>query len=382
MALWRCVVHVALVACFSGWRLCSDSVSLPSSIDGNDSVSLPASNDVSMPPSDDVSLPPIAAESDEGDELDPDVALACDSDDCSACDNSTLNGCAVHELNASGLDGDPDFIDAEEEHMQFMMLWRAGFNVSPSMSGASSSSSSSTGLSVPLPSQVASLSGIHDLVEFYSVPRLAPVARERGLLALLSLDVMTGWDFTYEHCRTCSLELLDRLEVWFLSVSPPCTMFSILQRMFNFRRWSESVLRDRLQEAELLLEHGMQACELQYRRGRFFFFEHPERSSAWDMQVPTRLAHLPGVSVVVLDMCMFGLKTKVHGVPMRKRTKIMTNCPELAAALQGHLCDGHNGACHQIIQGVEGGVARSVWAQRYPPAFVELVVSVLVRLRM
>ena len=80
---------------------------------------------------------------------------------------------------------------------------------------------------------------------------------------------------------------------------------------------------------------------------------------------------LPGVETVVFDQCMLGLKSKVSGLPMRKRTRIMSNSRELIKLLQGKCCDGSH--VHQAIQGSEGGVKRSVWAQKYPPGLVQII---------
>ena len=56
---------------------------------------------------------------------------------------------------------------------------------------------------------------------------------------------------------------------------------------------------------------------------------------------------------------------------MQKRTKVLTNCPEIFAALNGKVCD--NTHQHQQIQGSENGVKRSQWAQVYPDAMVKAI---------
>ena len=66
---------------------------------------------------------------------------------------------------------------------------------------------------------------------------------------------------------------------------------------------------------------------------------------------------------------MVGLVSKSNRIPMRKRTRIMTNSQQLADQFRGTLCDG--GHRHQVIQGYEGGMKRSVWAQHYPPLMVQ-----------
>jgi hypothetical protein len=58
---------------------------------------------------------------------------------------------------------------------------------------------------------------------------------------------------------------------------------------------------------------------------------------------------------------------------MRKRTKIATNCRALAARFAMSCCRCDRSHIHQTIQGSEGGVRRSVWAQMYPPGMVDLL---------
>lgn len=120
------------------------------------------------------------------------------------------------------------------------------------------------------------------------------------------------------------------------------------------------------------LEHSMRAARRQITERRYFAFEHPAGASSWPQQCVEDVAGLPGVEAVTFDQCMLGLTSKVHGIPMRKRTTILTNSPCLAAQLRGHFCDQSHD--HQVIQGVEGGVQRSVWAQKYPLGLVSRLV--------
>ena len=72
-----------------------------------------------------------------------------------------------------------------------------------------------------------------------------------------------------------------------------------------------------------------------------------------------------------VDQCMLGL-TSMSGIPMRKRTKLMTNCHVLASRFRTvGLCDRSHK--HQVIQGAEGGVRRSVWSQQYPRLMCQLL---------
>ena len=43
--------------------------------------------------------------------------------------------------------------------------------------------------------------------------------------------------------------------------------------------------------------------------------------------------------------------------------------------LRGCFCKNNHGCEHQLIQGAEGGIPRSVWAQRYPRGFIDAIVQ-------
>ena len=102
-------------------------------------------------------------------------------------------------------------------------------------------------------------------------------------------------------------------------------------------------------------------------------FEHPAGATSWSQDCVDSVRKLPGVFTVVFDQCMLGLVSKVNRIPMRKRTRIMTNSYMLASHLKGRLCDKSHE--HQQIQGTEGGMKRSVWAQLYPPGLVHCLVQ-------
>ena len=221
--------------------------------------------------------------------------------------------------------------------------------------------------SVPTPAEVLQLRGEHLFAEYWSPPRCVPVALRLGMRCSLSLDIVTGWDFTVPSLRAISLQILNQLSVLFLMVCPPCTIFSDLMRLWNFKRMTLEDINMKWEEGMLHLAHSMQCCFQQWQAMRYFAFEHPERATSWQQQEVLRIQRLPGVECIVVDMCQFGLVSPVGNLPMRKRTRIMTNSPILVGLLQGKRCQGTHQ--HQLVMGSEGGVRLSTWAQVYPDAF-------------
>ncbi len=224
---------------------------------------------------------------------------------------------------------------------------------------------------VPSPAAAKHLVSRQNIAEFYSPPRVVPAGKDLGMRGVLSCDILTHWDFRVPDIQMLSLNLLTFLQITFLMLCPPCTIFSELMRLWNIKKMARDVFASKWAEGMVYLTHSMDAAWRQFAEGRFFAFEHPARASSWRQRCVMDVAALPGVHTVTFDQCMLGLTSKVSKKPMRKRTKIMTNSLHLVSMLQGKMCDKCH--CHQMIHGTEGGMRRSTWAQIYPPPMVELL---------
>ncbi len=166
-----------------------------------------------------------------------------------------------------------------------------------------------------------------DIAEVFSVPRVSVAARAAGLRATISLDVLTGDDLSTFAGRRRAVHLVEARRPLLLILSPPCTMFSILNRNCNERKALEQAPGEhsrRLAEAEGFVDFSMHLAKEQWRHGRFFVFEHPASASSW--QLPSLGAALaaPGVVRFTFDQCRFGLVSP-GGAPLKKGTAFLTN---------------------------------------------------------
>lgn len=291
-----------------------------------------------------VSLPPVLDGSTDDDDMGVDIE-GMDMDESAEPGTCDLNA----------FDEDPDYVDIVAEGGDLLNL---------SIDEGSTSS-------VPTPAVARLLSSVQDFAEFYSPPRVLPAARSVGLSGALSLDIVNGWNFDLAPVRDASFTVLPLIT--FLMLSPPCTIFSCLQALWNFKKMSHDVLAARWSQGMAHLEHSMACARAQTLGGRFFCFEHPAGASSWQQSCVKEIESMPGVFKITIDQCMLGLRSKVAGIPMRKRTSLLTNSRFVVAAFSGCRCDcSHE---HQVIQGAEGGVRRSVWAQRYPDGFIRKLVQ-------
>ncbi len=220
---------------------------------------------------------------------------------------------------------------------------------------------------------------LHDFMEFYSPPRIAPECIVLGLLELFSFDVTTsGHDFLTFCARAMGLRLLAHYQPLMIMLSPPCTMFSVLTWLWNLKKMTESQYQARMKEARCHIEYSMQLAMMQYNASRYFAFEQPGQASSWDLECVKRVAALPGVVKVPFDMCMFGKTTPFNKQPIKKRTIIMTNSALLAKSLEGHRCDGNH--LHIACHGAEHGVKLCEWCQVYPLKLCEKIAFVVASL--
>ena len=224
---------------------------------------------------------------------------------------------------------------------------------------------------VPSPQELKGLKAQKQVaVEIYSPPRVLPMVKNVEPCCL-SLDILTGWDFRDPVSRALSLDALDRFDVDMAVCSPPCTMFSALQRLFrNFEKMPPRVFQKKMTEAVMFVDHSMDICLRQIQRGKKFAFEHPASASSWRLPSVAALSQRPDVAKTSFDQCMLDLKAP-SGKLFKKRTIVMSNSSWLMNRLKPYqCCKDHE---HQEIIGQEKGKSRSWWAQHYPEPFCAIL---------
>ena len=135
---------------------------------------------------------------------------------------------------------------------------------------------------------------------------------------------MTGkkWDLLDTVDQRRAWTLFHKTKPALLIASPPCTVFSILQRM-NSQPGEEGYKR-----AVAMVELAVDMCIAQHKAGRLFVFEHPATASSWKLQCLQHLSKMENMYEVDFDMCRFGMKvmtnTGEEGLA-KKTTKVYTN---------------------------------------------------------
>ena len=208
-----------------------------------------------------------------------------------------------------------------------------------------------------------------DVTEVFSPPRVASAAAELGLIPGSSLDLKTGWDFSKQQDRRRAIDLIKTQKPFMIIGSRPCTTFSVLQGLNQYKNgaeWNESFQR-RKQEAIRHVEFCAALYRLQSASGRYWLHEHPNGASSWNLKTIAQLLRLPGVTRVRADQCAYGLTASVRGEsrPAMKPTGFLTNSWCVARELTKR-CPGN----HKHFSLMEG---RAKLAEQYPKKLCQAI---------
>ena len=221
---------------------------------------------------------------------------------------------------------------------------------------------------VPVPQSLDPENGVWGdaFMEVHSPHRVSIAVRKKGMTANVALDLLTGCDLATFHGRRECIDKVLKHRPLVLMVSPPCTMFSEMQRLFNLKKMDPQTLAEGWAEAFLHLDFSMWLCMWQRSHGRYYIHEHPYKASSWKRQSVEEEASQPGAEKTSWDQCQTGLVTPDEArVPIKKRTTLLGNLPAVSHLFSGLQC---NGSCphHQHIEGSINGISLSYWCQLYP----------------
>ena len=221
-------------------------------------------------------------------------------------------------------------------------------------------------------------SGCH-VAEVYSPVRVAGVASDFGLepgwsLDLTEVDPDDGepYDFSVPEKRKKAKKMVDHDKPFCLILSPMCGSFSSLQN-FNYSNMETDDVRRKIAEALVHIKFSVELCISQHLAGRLFIFEHPVGASSWCSEALTVLGKLEGVMQANFDFCVMDMKVgdkpnadQKH-VPVKKRTKVMTNSTALHSLLVHAQCQGR----HAVHADLGNGLASE--CQVYPDKFCRII---------
>ena len=201
------------------------------------------------------------------------------------------------------------------------------------------------------------------MLEMFSPPRMVPIFCSFGGSGL-SLDLKTGWDASTWDDRSKLLRWHSDEKPDVIIGCPPCTMYSQLQHT-NKRKMGQDKFDQKLKAAHVLIDFQMSVFKSQVETGHGFIFEHPAGASSWSRPSVRSVAQLPGVLIVNIDQCRYGL-TDLEGNLLKKPTRLMFNLGSCAREFSDKRCNCTQP--HGQCQGQQRGRSVATHAQVYPPA--------------
>eukprot|EP00971_Amphidinium_carterae_P242037 4805384-Amphidinium_carterae.1 len=223
-----------------------------------------------------------------------------------------------------------------------------------------------------------------DVMEVFSPERVNPYCRALGLLATTSIDMLSRGgeiDLSTPTGRAFALQKQRQLKPMLLVLSPPCTMFSALNRI-NKARVPDEVWQQRLRAGKELLQFAVFMAREQAVTERFFILEHPAGASSWKLDEVQSLKQDTGAEMIVFDQCRFNLRSPPAdgSRPIQKRTCFLSNATEqVTNEFSQKFC---NCSCkHRRIEGRVAGVQLSSYCALYPPELCRAIARVAMNLK-
>ena len=124
-----------------------------------------------------------------------------------------------------------------------------------------------------------------DIVELFSPPRMVSRCARFGLRGSLSMDILTGYDFSRAEDRHRARWDIARRRPRFVMTCPPCTFYSTLQVLWNKKKVPRLVWLQRERYADVLLTFALEICQDQIDTGDLYGFEHPRFATSWQKPV-------------------------------------------------------------------------------------------------
>eukprot|EP00435_Cladocopium_sp_Y103_P070140 s53_g34.t1 len=220
-----------------------------------------------------------------------------------------------------------------------------------------------------------------DVIEVFSPKRLNHLVERFGLRKGAAIDLeevkpdgSDYWDLDRQEDFEQLLDLIAVEQPWLLTSSPPCTTFSPLRRLSNFKRPKEVVEAEET-VGKVRLRRSIECCKLQDSLGGYYLHEHPRDASSWDEPEVDEVVNLPNTYLVQSPMCRFNMMAQDDEGQwghVRKETLWLTNSEEIARELQG--------VCNNYVPGQEPhrhvhliGASRAKAAQVYPKELCEAI---------
>ena len=215
------------------------------------------------------------------------------------------------------------------------------------------------------------------VVEVFSPPRFAPVAKSRGFSAK-SIDLTLGVDLSIAENRRKLKQELKESPPDLLVLCPPCTHEGGWFHLNATKMDALECLRLRAR-SRMFVRFCCELYRQQVALGGRAVFEHPKPSQIWKYPEVASLCRKH--HVVSLHMCAYGMKLPSSENFIQKATRLLVSHEDMQSL--GRTCPGASDPahkCHDVVAGHDKEVGRvSTFAGKYPKQFVQAVLNTVPR---
>ena len=205
------------------------------------------------------------------------------------------------------------------------------------------------------------------VAELFNPKRFAPYCKRSGLIAAAAFDLKLGDQLLDPGERDGVKRFFREQRPGLTIISPPCTLFSIMQNM----NVDQENFQQRLREARVLLHFACEIVEIIEDYSGIYLLEQPMTSRAWMERALQKVIQKENCILAKCDQCQFGLHDRAGGI-MKKPTGWITNSPRIAEQLNRQ-CQGEHQ--HTPVLGSCMGSSRATQAQEYPPALIKAILQ-------
>jgi len=138
-----------------------------------------------------------------------------------------------------------------------------------------------------------------------------------------------------------AMEVLEKERPDLVVFAWPCTVWSALQNINNKSAEYAEKLQERRRRQMNILRFVLWVCLWCLARQSIFVGENPRTSTAWNTPPLQKLMSNEMIQVIDFAQCAHGLTDPESGLPMRKNTRIVTNCPAMSDLVKPCLHEHH-----------------------------------------
>ena len=162
-----------------------------------------------------------------------------------------------------------------------------------------------------------------------STMRMTTYGAERGWNSCPPITIESGFDLTTSEGISSAWDHLCRHTPDVICIAFPCDPWSTWQRINKTWPDRKARIEATRRAHRRLIRFIVDVIAWQVARGGHFLLENPECSDAWKLPELRAILNTPQYWTWITDMCQYNLVDPRTQLPMRKSTRLVSDCEEV-----------------------------------------------------